>query len=166
MKKLTVAVICLALLAAVAGCATTGGSTAAPHVDGTLPDILHKMYENLDPSVQLPFLMEAPLTHEGTAFNPSVSYFIGSNDVPFKEGLVSEAAIGAQAYSVVLLRMESGADINAAMNTIRTTVDPWKWICVGVDPSDVIVDNIGDLIILIMSDYSRQLHEAFRTLAV
>jgi hypothetical protein len=49
--------------------------------------------------------------------------------------------------------------------TIRNNVNPQKWICVGVDRENVIVDSIGDLVILIMSDNGPQaLHEAFLNL--
>ena len=33
---------------------------------------------------------------------------------------------------------------------IKETINPRKWICVGVEEEDVIVKNKGDLIILIM----------------
>jgi hypothetical protein len=40
-----------------------------------------------------------------------------------------------------------------------------KWVCVGVDPDNVIVDSIGDVVILIMSDDNAQaLHQAFLAL--
>ncbi|MCL2748209.1 MAG: hypothetical protein FWE59_06105 [Oscillospiraceae bacterium] len=104
------------------------------------------------------------LTEEGTEFNPNIEYFLGAKGIPFIEGVSSEPAMSA-AYSLVLLRMEPGADIEAAKKTIKDNVDPSKWICAIVDPSDVIVDNIGDLVILIMADNSKELHEAFLQLA-
>ena len=40
-----------------------------------------------------------------------------------------------------------------------------KWVCVGVDPDNIIVDSIGDIVILIMSDTDAQdLHQAFLSL--
>jgi hypothetical protein len=142
-----------------------GGENGTKNVEGDLTEILQRIYDNIDSPVELPSTFEQELTHEGTEFNPSVEYFIGSSGIPFTEGLVSEAAVGG-AYSVVLLRMEPNADIETAKTEIAEGVDPWKWICMGVDASDVIVDNIGDLVILIMSDHSRELHEAFAKLAV
>jgi len=114
----------------------------------------------------IPFTAEMDLTQEGTEFNPNVVYFIGADDIPFREAVVSEAALMAQPYSLVLLRMEEGADIEAAKSKIRSGVNPRKWECVGIDPADVVVDNIGDLVILIMAHNSKQLHESFLTLAV
>ena len=113
----------------------------------------------------LPFTNEIDLSHEGAENGQEASYYIGSNDIPFAQAVASEAMIMAKAYSLVLLRMEDGADIEVAMAKIRENVDPQKWICVGVDPSDVIVDSIGNLVILIMADNSSQLHESFLALA-
>jgi len=143
-------------------------SGKSKNVEGDLSELVQKIYENLkniDDSIQLPFTMEMELTEEGTQFNPNVEYFIGVKNIPFKEAVVSEAAIGSQAYSLVLLRMEAGADIDSAGKLIKENVDPRKWICVGVDPSDVVVDSIGDLLILIMSDHSAKLQEAFLQLS-
>ena len=58
--------------------------------------------------------------------------------------------IGSIAYSVVLVRMEENADIEAAKKAIKENVNPRKWICAEVAEEDVIVKSKGDLIILIM----------------
>ena len=113
----------------------------------------------------LPFTGETDLSREGSENGPDASYYIGSNDIPFAEAVASEAMIMASAYSLVLLRMEDGADIEAAKAKIREGADPQKWICVGVDPSDVVVDSIGNLVILIMAHNSSELHESFLALA-
>ena len=61
---------------------------------------------------------------------------------------------------------KEGADIEQIKTAIKENVDPQKWICVGVDPEKIIVDNIGDIIILIMSDdQGEALHNAFLALA-
>ena len=162
MKKITILALSFALLAVcLSGCSGEGGQK----VEGTLEELTQRIYGNLDPSVELPPVMNMALTEEGTEFNPHIEYFIGAKGIPFAEGLVSEAAIGAHAYSLVLLRMEPGADIEAAKALIKENVDPMKWICVGVDPADVVVDSIGDLVVLIMSEHSAALREAFQKLA-
>ena len=143
----------------------SGGGSSGADLNGPLTDIVKAIYANLDPTVQLPPVMEMPLTEEGTQFNPNIEYFIGAKGIPFSEAVVSEAAIGAHAYSLVLLRMQPGADVEAAKTKIKNGVDPMKWICVGVDPGDVVVDSIGDLVILIMSEHSTALQKAFQQLA-
>lgn len=68
----------------------------------------------------------------------------------------------SSAYSLCLLRVKEGADIKAIKKDIKENVDPRKWICVGVDPDNIIVDNIGDVVVLIMSDDAGSaLHDAF-----
>ena len=47
----------------------------------------------------------------------------------------------------------------------KENVDPMKWVCVGVDTKNILVDNIGDVLILVMSDEAgKALHEAFLSL--
>lgn len=61
--------------------------------------------------------------------------------------------------------MPEGTDVAGVKTAIRENVDPNKWICVGVSENDVVVDNIGNLVILIMSDESEALHDSFLALA-
>jgi hypothetical protein len=69
------------------------------------------------------------------------------------------------AYSLCLVRVKEGADVEKIKAEIKENVDPMKWVCVGVDPANIIVDNIGDIIVLIMSDsHAQELHLAFRAL--
>jgi len=69
------------------------------------------------------------------------------------------------AYELTLVRIKGDADIEAIKEEIKENVDPRKWVCVGVDPENVIVDNIDNLIIIIMSnDECNALHNAFLAL--
>jgi hypothetical protein len=83
-----------------------------------------------------------------------------------KEAYVSEPMIGSIAHTVLLVRMEEGADVEAAKKAIKDNVNPRKWICVGVeDEKNVIVDNRGDLIVLIMENtHAQTIHENFKNL--
>jgi len=167
MKKRFAIILSLVLFVALlTGCAGGGGNGSADgkNVDGNLADLMAKIYENMDPPVEF-FPMDTSFTEEGDEFGKPVEYFIGTAGIPFAEGLASEAAIGAIPHSIVLLRMKPDADIEAAKKSIKANIDPWKWICVGVDPSDVIVDNIGDLVVVIISDRSTEFHDAFKELA-
>ena len=83
--------------------------------------------------------------------NESAQYFLGLENLDgIVEALGSEPMISAQAHSVCLVRAEDGVDIEALKEKIRTSVDPRKWVCVGVDKEDVMVANEGNLILLIM----------------
>ena len=101
-------------------------------------------------------LQTTVITQEGSG------YFLGKDDIEFEEAIASEPIMSPGAYSLCLVRVKRGADIEKAKIDIKENVDPRKWICVGVDPSNVYVDNIGDVIILIMSDNEGEaLHNAF-----
>jgi hypothetical protein len=80
----------------------------------------------------------------------NVEYFLGSKDIEYEEALASEPGIGSIAHSVVLVRTKKGANVEAIEEKIEKSVNPRKWICVGVEKDDVIVESEGNLIILIM----------------
>jgi len=81
----------------------------------------------------------------------TAQYFLGLESLEgIEEALGSEPMISAQAHSVCLVRAKEGVDIEALKEKIRTSVDPRKWVCVGIEREEIIVNNIGNLIILIM----------------
>jgi len=168
MKKLAMLTVCFALIiACLSGCANTPGENSAggsKNIEGSLEDLMQKIYDNLDDDVRLPMMLTSIVLSEDMDFF-SIPWFIGSEDVKFSEGLGSEALVGAIPYSLVLLRMEDGVDIESQKQLIKDSVDPRKWICVGVDPSEVIVDNIGNLVVVIMSTDCEQIHDSFLKLA-
>lgn len=80
----------------------------------------------------------------------NIEYFIGTTDIEYEEILASEPMISSIAYSVVLVKMKDGSDIEAAKEKILDTVNPRKWGCVDVPEEDIIVKNRGNVIALIM----------------
>ena len=60
--------------------------------------------------------------------------------------------ITSQAHSVVLLRLKDGADVEAAKDKIAESVDPFKWVCVGVAPEKVRVESKGNLICVVLDE--------------
>jgi len=157
MKKLFAFVFTMLFVVSAAACSPGAGTPAAKNVEGTLSELLAKIYENAD--VEGPMTYEIPLTPENTVS------MIGTDEVKYKEGLGSEAMIMSVPHSMILLRMEDNADIAAAKSKIKETIDPRKWICVGVDPEQVIVDSIGDLVFVVMSYDAEAYHQAFLKLA-
>ncbi len=135
----------------------TGCGGKDKNIEGNLSDIMAKVYAGVDE--EMPELNQTELNDE------NIEYFLGTNDIDYKEGLASEPWINAMAHSVVLVRMNEGADIEAAKEKIRNSVNPRKWICVEVEEKDVIVDSKGDMIILIMvNDYSKDFQKSFQAL--
>ena len=167
MKKLLAIVLSVVLLsAALTGLTGCGGGK---NVEGTLDEILGRIYEEIDSSIQLPFVMNIPLSEDmGSVGGLSIDSYLGVKGIPFKEGIASEAAIGG-AYSVCLIRLESGANVSKVMKDIEKNVDRNKWICYTADT--VIVDNKGDLVILIMTNeqnmpgLAKALHDSFKKLS-
>ena len=114
------------------------------NVEGTLEEIMEKVYEKL-PEDNRPMMLENREVND-----ENIEGFLGSKDIKYTEALASEPGIGSIAHSVVLLRVEDGEDIEKVKTTIKEKVDPRKWLCVGVEREDLIVKNKGNLVILIM----------------
>ena len=65
----------------------------------------------------------------------------------------------------MLVKAKEGTDIEVLKTEIKEKVDTRKWICVGVEREEVIVDNIGNTIIMIIDDTSAEkIHESFLAL--
>ena len=94
----------------------------------------------------------------------NVEYYIGKANIEYEEILASEPMMSSIAYSVVLVRMKDGSDIEAAKQEILEKADPRKWICAEVPKEDVIVKNRGNVIILIMvenAEFREKLDKGF-----
>jgi len=119
----------------------------------TFEEIITAMYEKAE--LELPMMGYTELTKE------NMEYMLGVNNFDFIEGTISEPMMGSFAHSVVLFTVEDGADIETIKSDIKNNVDGRKWICVGVEPENIVVENEGNNIILIMSESSEALNEAF-----
>ena len=146
MKKITALLLAMILLLGM----LTGCDTAAPAPDaaaagpeGTLGEILDGIYATVKPEFDV-IAMPIDLTDAD-----SVKYFTGLDaDDKVAEALVSESALCAQAYSLVLVRVNDAADAAAVAEEMKAGIDPRKWICVGAD--DLRVAGAGDVVMLIM----------------
>lgn len=131
------------------------------NVEGTLEEIMTKVYADIPEDERPMMLMNMEVTEE------NVEGFLGTADIEYESALASESGVGSIAHSVVLVRTKDNADIEAIKTSIKENVNPRKWICVGVEEDDVIVKNKGNLIILIMVEDEttrEKLEEAFDNL--
>ncbi|HOL15882.1 MAG TPA: hypothetical protein PLZ49_06780 [Bacillota bacterium] len=162
MKKIFLVLLAVTLLFSVSACSNTGSEQV---LEGDLESILDKIYESSELSEDfkeytLPGLITSEITEE------NCEYHLGKSGLEYEEAIVSEPEMMGSPYALCLVRAKEGADIEKLKSEIKENVNPNKWVCVGVDPSNIIVDNIGDLVILIMSDTdARALHSAFLALA-
>ena len=154
MKKISLfLIICLLLV--------TGCGKKEKNVEGTLEELMTKVYDNISDE-------EKPMMLTNTEVNAeNIEYYLGTADIEYKEALASESAVGSIAHSVVLLRTKENANIEAIKTKIKESINPRKWICVGVEEKDVIVENKGDLVVLILVENSttrEKLEESFKNL--
>lgn len=137
----------------------TGCGEKVENVEGTLEEIMTKVYANLSEDEKPMGLTNIPVDKD------NVEGFLGTADIEFEEALASEPMVSSIAHSVVLVRVKEDADIEATMTKIKENVNPRKWLCVGVEEDQVIVKNKGNLIILIMvADNSDKLEAGFDSL--
>lgn len=156
LSKIVVVMMAFVMMLSITGC----GEKKEKNLEGTLPELMRKLYKGAGINEdEIMFLEDKEVTEE------NLSYYLGVKELDYKEALASESMTGSVAHSVVLVRMNKGADIEQAKKDIKEKVDPRKWICVGVEDENVIVDNIGDVIVLIMNnDYAKKLSESFKEL--
>ena len=77
-------------------------------------------------------------------------WYLGTDDIKFEAGVASESMITSQAHSIVVLRFADEKQAADAAAKLKTTVDPRKWICVGVDEAKVVAK--GKLVCIVMDD--------------
>jgi len=156
LSKIVVVMMAFVMMLSITGC----GEKKEKNLEGTLSELMRELYKGAGINEdEIMFLEDKEVTEE------NLSYYLGVKELDYKEALASESMTGSVAHSVVLVRMNKGADIEQAKKDIKEKVDPRKWICVGVEDENVIVDNIGDVIVLIMNnDYAKKLSESFKEL--
>lgn len=151
-KKVVISLSLFAVLFGVVACGKT------KNVEGTLEEIMEKVYTDVPEDKRPMMLMNTEVTKE------NVAYYLGTDDIEFEEALASESGTGSIAHSIVLVRTKDGADVEKIKTTIKDNVDPRKWIC--VEAESVEVKSKGNLIILIMSseDTAKKIENSFDNL--
>ena len=165
MKKIA---LILSLVLMLAACGTTAPETTAPAetttpVETTVPvettepaiesepefvlsateELLNKIYENV--TVELP-LMTMPID---LADEYAVPTFTGAETAEgMIEGAFSESMIGAQAYSLSLVKCESAEKAAELAQTMFDNIDTRKWVCVEATEKQAVV--CGDLAFFVM----------------
>ena len=165
MKKIA---LILSLVLMLAACGTTAPETTAPAetttpVETTVPvettepaiesepefvlsateELLNKIYENV--TVELP-LMTMPID---LADEYALTAYTGSASAEgMIEGAFSESVIGAQAYSLSLVKCESAEKAAELAQTMFDNIDTRKWVCVEATEKQAVV--CGDLAFFVM----------------
>jgi len=127
--------------------------------DSSLPLIMAYVYQNVSEYLSPERMTATQITKDNMAF------FLGVDNLKIDEGFAVEPMMTTQAHSVCLVRLSEGEDVEAAKAAILKNVNPYKWICVGVERDHVQVKNIGNLILLVMDNqYDNALVKNFQSL--
>ena len=158
MKKTLVFLLVALMALSICSCSNSKTpESSTGKLEGSLEEIMGKIYEDFDP--------DFPETEITKLDDENVEYFVGTKDVKYDEAIASEPMMSTHAHSIVLLRVPKNSDVEAIKQKIKDNVDGRKWICVGVEDEDIIVDNADNLVILIMDENSKKIHESFSSLA-
>lgn len=164
MKKWIALLMTLVLAFSFAAC---GAAESEKTVSGTLPEIIDKIYAAADLDAETRDFVDSdvygPVTMEIEAEN--MVYYFGVEIPDAEEAVFSEPMMNANPFSVCLVRVKDGTDVEALKEEIKANADPRKWICVGVEDSDVRVESIGNVVLLVMAENSEKYTEAFLSLA-
>ena len=153
MKKIGYGLLILSLVLCFAGC-----QKQSENISGSLSDIMKEVYKNI-PEDELPELINEKVNKDNQ------EYYLGSSDITYKEALASEPLMSSVAHSVVLVRANNVKDVDNIKKEIKEKIDPRKWVCVGVDEKNVLVESKGDLVILIMDNkYATTIRDNFLNL--
>ncbi len=117
--------------------------------------MMDNVYAGVD--AELPMVESMELSAE------NISMFLGLENMDnIDQAVVSEALISSIAHSVVLVNVTDGADVEAMKTLIREKIDPRKWVCVGVEREEVIIENKGNTILVVINQ-EPETAQAFKT---
>lgn len=156
MRKIKLLGLCVVLLLTmfvVTGCGN--------NIEGDLEDIMAKLYADVSEDNRPGGLTNMEINDE------NIESFIGTKDIEYTEAIASESMIGSIAHSVVLIRVKDASKVEEYKDEILEKVNPRKWICVGVEKDEVIIENKGDLIVVIIvqdKDNRQKIADAFNNL--
>jgi len=138
------------------------GTTVPSGLEGPLSELVDAIYDKMeDFNIEL-----LPTAAVDLANSDQVKGFLGLDSAAgVKEAVYSEPVMMPTTYSLVLVRVESGADIEQIKTAMCNGVDMMKWVCMGAEK--VLTNNSGDVIMLVMSsaDTCADVESAFSAVA-
>ena len=155
MKKVLALTLAVIMLVCFAAC---GGGSKGETFDGQLADVVTAMYEKQPVEFMVGPAMEIDLTDAyavnsylglGEIQEDAEGNAAPAGDVGIKEAYFSESMIGAQAYSLVLARVNDTAKLEEIKKAMFEGINTRKWICVEADQLRVV--SYGDVIMLVMA---------------
>lgn len=144
----TVLVMGTVMILTALGCFACGAQgDSKDNLEGNLSDIMASLYENADLEQGFREALDGFETYELTD-ELEVS-ILGTDEITYKEGVVSMPLMSSIAYQCVLLRVEAD-DVDTVKQALKDNADPDKWVCVSAETT--LIESRGDVIFFIMSD--------------
>jgi len=145
-KVISIALVLVLALTLLASCG------ADYKLEGTAKEILDKVLEKKPTDFASATLTDDPSFPDLTKSENAdmLGYYIGVKDNTIVEDIaVSESAFGMQPYSMIVLKVKEGTDVDATKKAILDGIDMRKWMCVNADK--LVVTNCGNVIFILMS---------------
>ena len=155
MKKMISMLLALVMVLSLTACggnntpATEAPAEApAAKVEGTMEELATKIVEK-KPVEFMGGFMPIDLTDTSEDGLWAIKSFTGlDNAEQISDLAVFEPMMGSIPFSLVMARVNEGADVAAVATQMKNNIDQRKWICVEAD--DLQVVSYGDVVMLIM----------------
>lgn len=146
MKKFVSILMIMTLCICCMACGNKNGGNSSASIEGELTDIMAEIYAGANVDAETKEAMQGYVSQEINADNEE--YILGATGLPYTEGICSMPAMSSIAYQCVLLRVNP-EDVESVKATLLENADVNKWVCVTAET--VLVENVGDLVLFIMS---------------
>ena len=151
MKKFLSVVLVLTMVLSLAACGGKKDNAAeapAMKVEGTMEELLNKTIEQR-PVEFMGGVIPVDLTDSSEDGLWALKNYTGLDSAEkISEAAAYEPMMGSLAFSMVMVRLAEGADAKTVAESMKSGIDPRKWICVEAD--DLKVAGFGDVVMLIM----------------
>lgn len=125
------------------GCGSSENDEPNALEDMALTDVIEDIYE-IAPQELSVFVDSLDISD-----SDNMRFYTGLTDLSHvKEAAFSESMIGAQAYSLILVRVDDEANTADVAAAMKSGIDPRKWVCVEAD--DLQVVSYRDVVLLFM----------------
>lgn len=147
MARVIAIVLCMAFLMTACGKSEKGDTADGKKIEGDLQEVMAQIYEGVDLDAETKEAMQGYMTDVLTSDNDQA--LLGVGGVPYEEGVYSVPMMSSIAYQCVLLRV-APEDVEDVKKLLKENADVNKWVCVSAET--VLVENVGDVVLFIMSD--------------
>lgn len=140
MKNILKKLLVIPFAVSLAACGGTKNDSAVSEMP--LNEIMDRVYEGIDEDNLPMFGDDVEITAE------NAQWYLGTDQAVFDEAIAREPLIGSIAHSVVLVRDDDEKQLDETMELIGDSVDTRKWVCVGIEPEDLVLEKRGNVILM------------------